>query len=261
MREDEVDGLVRAQVPHEHRAVVARAHDEVFLPVLLHAQHVLSLNPRYVLVAHQRSHRLPLLGVENGYRLARRGHDGVALEPAVVHDGELRVDQELGPGVGALEVEDGDGAFLEADADVSVAEGRETGDAPVEELGPGEVVFDGSGINCRGHSIINRSIKNPNGIFTLCQPKKVAAQKKTGTAKNATGKKKVIQKSGLFENTPRRFGIGGAVQPKRDLTRFVRWPRYILLQRQKRILMRRLKVPPALNQFTKTADANQGTRR
>jgi len=81
--------------------------------------------------------------------------------------------------------------------------------------------------------------------------------KKTGPAKSGTGKKKTIQKSGLFESTPRRFGIGGAVQPKRDLTRFVRWPRYILVQRQKRILMRRLKVPPALNQFTKTVEANQ----
>jgi large subunit ribosomal protein L7Ae len=64
-------------------------------------------------------------------------------------------------------------------------------------------------------------------------------------------------KNKLFENTPRKFGIGGNVQPKRDLTRFVRWPRYILLQRQKRILMKRLKVPPAINQFTKTVDSNQ----
>jgi len=41
------------------------------------------------------------------------------------------------------------------------------------------------------------------------------------------------------------------------LTRFVRWPRYILVQRQKRILLKRLKVPPALNQFTKACDSNQ----
>merc|ERR1739849_65297 len=38
---------------------------------------------------------------------------------------------------------------------------------------------------------------------------------------------------------------------------FVRWPRYILLQRQKRILYQRLRVPPAVNQFTKTLTANQ----
>jgi len=87
-------------------------------------------------------------------------------------------------------------------------------------------------------------------------PKKVATKKKTGASTGA-GKKKTIQKSGLFENAPRKFGVGRAIQPKRDLTRFVRWPRYILVQRQKRILMRRLKVPPTLNQFTKACDSNQ----
>jgi hypothetical protein len=94
--------------------------------------------------------------------------------------------------------------------------------------------------------------------FDLSQPKKVApTTKKTGTSKG--GAKKNVQKSGLFESTPRKFTVGNAVQPKRDLTRFVRWPRYILVQRQKRILMKRLKVPPALNQFTKACDSNQGT--
>jgi len=38
------------------------------------------------------------------------------------------------------------------------------------------------------------------------------------------------------------------------LTRFVKWPKYILLQRQKRVLQKRLKVPPAVNQFTRTVD-------
>lgn len=45
----------------------------------------------------------------------------------------------------------------------------------------------------------------------------------------------------------------------RDLTRFVRWPRYIRLQRQKKILLQRLKVPPSLNQFKNTLDKNQAT--
>jgi len=62
--------------------------------------------------------------------------------------------------------------------------------------------------------------------------------------------------SGLFENTPKNFRIGGAMQPKRDLTRYVRWPRYILLQRQKRVLYQRLRVPPAINQFSHTVSAN-----
>jgi len=33
----------------------------------------------------------------------------------------------------------------------------------------------------------------------------------------------------LFEKRPRNYRIGNSVQHKRDLTRFVRWPRYILL--------------------------------
>lgn len=65
-------------------------------------------------------------------------------------------------------------------------------------------------------------------------------------------------KSPLFEKKARNFRIGGDIQPKRDLTRFVKWPKYIRIQRQKRILLQRLKVPPALNQFSKTIDKNQG---
>jgi len=43
------------------------------------------------------------------------------------------------------------------------------------------------------------------------------------------------------------------------MTRFVRWPKYIRLQRQRRILYARLKVPPAINQFSKTLDKNTAT--
>ena len=38
--------------------------------------------------------------------------------------------------------------------------------------------------------------------------------------------------------------------------RFVKWPKYVRLQRQRRILNQRLKVPPALNRFTKALDRN-----
>ncbi|RYR15224.1 hypothetical protein Ahy_B04g071949 isoform A [Arachis hypogaea] len=62
----------------------------------------------------------------------------------------------------------------------------------------------------------------------------------------------------LFEKRPKQFGIGGALPPKRDLTRFVKWPKTVQIQRKKRILKQRLKVPPALNQFTKTLDKNLG---
>jgi large subunit ribosomal protein L7Ae len=60
-----------------------------------------------------------------------------------------------------------------------------------------------------------------------------------------------------FETRVRKFSIGQDVMPKQDMTRFVKWPRYIKLQRQRRVLYNRLKVPPVLNLFTKTIDKNQ----
>merc|ERR1719382_713301 len=39
--------------------------------------------------------------------------------------------------------------------------------------------------------------------------------------------------------------------------RFVRWPKYIRLQRMKKIMLMRLKVPPAINQFNCAMDKNQ----
>jgi large subunit ribosomal protein L7Ae len=75
--------------------------------------------------------------------------------------------------------------------------------------------------------------------------------------KTTTKAKKDLKYKSLFESTPRSFRIGGAIQPKRDVTRMVRWPQYILLQRQKRILMKRLKVPGVINQFTQTLTADK----
>jgi hypothetical protein len=63
----------------------------------------------------------------------------------------------------------------------------------------------------------------------------------------------------LFEKRPKQFGIGGALPPKKDLHRFVKWPKVVRIQRQRRVLKQRLKVPPALNQFTRTLDKNLGT--
>lgn len=39
----------------------------------------------------------------------------------------------------------------------------------------------------------------------------------------------------------------------------VKWPRYIRIQRQRKILYQRLKVPPSINQFSKTLDKNVAT--
>jgi len=80
--------------------------------------------------------------------------------------------------------------------------------------------------------------------------KKVAAPPPLASKK--TEQKK--QKNPLFEKRPRNFGIGQDIQPTRDLSRFVKWPRYIRVQRQKRVLQERLKVPPPINQFNHTVD-------
>lgn len=44
------------------------------------------------------------------------------------------------------------------------------------------------------------------------------------------------------------------VQPVTDVTRFVKWPRNVRLQRQRRVLYERLKVPPAVAVFRKPLD-------
>lgn len=55
-------------------------------------------------------------------------------------------------------------------------------------------------------------------------------------------------------------GTGQDVRPKTDMTRFVKWPEYVRLQRQKVILSQRLKVPPAIAQFSHTLDKNTATQ-
>jgi large subunit ribosomal protein L7Ae len=57
----------------------------------------------------------------------------------------------------------------------------------------------------------------------------------------------------LFQPNPRIVGIGQARKQKLNLTRFVKWPKYVRLQRQRRVLLNRLKVPPAIAQFSRTA--------
>ncbi|KAJ1076532.1 hypothetical protein K5549_008231 [Capra hircus] len=75
--------------------------------------------------------------------------------------------------------------------------------------------------------------------------------------KKREAKKVVIP---LFEKRPKNFGIGQDIQPKRDLTRFVKWPHYIRLQRQRAILYKQLKVPPAINQFIQALDQHTATQ-
>lgn len=88
--------------------------------------------------------------------------------------------------------------------------------------------------------------------------KKAAATKKKLPPAPLGGAARVekVKKNPLMEKKHRNFRIGGDIQPKRDLTRFVKWPQYIRLQRQKRILLNRIKVPPSIAQFSHTIDKN-----
>jgi len=88
---------------------------------------------------------------------------------------------------------------------------------------------------------------------------------KAAPAPSSAAKKKVSKgskgfkatHSHLFSKNERKAAIGQAVRPKTDLSRFVKWPRYVRIQRQRAILKKRLKVPPAINQFAKALDKNQ----
>jgi len=71
---------------------------------------------------------------------------------------------------------------------------------------------------------------------------------------------KKAPKNPLIEKRPRNFGIGQDIQPRRNLSRMVKWPEYVRLQRQKKILRMRLKVPPAIPQFQQVLDKNTATQ-
>merc|ERR1711970_1390001 len=91
-----------------------------------------------------------------------------------------------------------------------------------------------------------------------------------GTSASATDMVKKVSKANApkvefpknaIEKKPRTFAVGGDVlPPKRDLTRFVRWPKYIRLQRAKMTLLKRIKIPPAINQFAQTFDKRQASQ-
>merc|ERR1711939_1176516 len=74
-------------------------------------------------------------------------------------------------------------------------------------------------------------------------------------------KEKVEFPKNAVEKKPRVFSIGGAIlPPKRNLHRFVKWPKYVRLQRSKMTLLKRIKIPPAINQFSNTFDKRQASQ-
>ena len=92
---------------------------------------------------------------------------------------------------------------------------------------------------------------NFNGkLKVLFQVKKA----KKGTIYTQSQVKKLAEKHPLSVSTPRNFRLGQHIRPRIIKSRFVRWPRYVQIQRKKRILLRRLKVPPAIAQFMTPLD-------
>jgi len=90
--------------------------------------------------------------------------------------------------------------------------------------------------------------KMPKGKATKGKSKVVSAAG-TGKSSGSTGS--------LFKKTERNFRIGSDIQPTKNLTRFVKWPKYVRIQRQKRVLMMRLKVPAPLHIFSQCLDRSQ----
>lgn len=79
-------------------------------------------------------------------------------------------------------------------------------------------------------------------------------KQKKGTIFTQSQIKKLSEKHPLAQPNPKNLRLGNAIRPRIVKSRFVRWPRYVQIQRKKRILMRRLKVPPALAQFFNPLD-------
>ncbi|EIN05397.1 ribosomal protein L4 [Punctularia strigosozonata HHB-11173 SS5] len=105
------------------------------------------------------------------------------------------------------------------------------------------------------------------GLLTSPPKAKAGSGKKPAPAPGGASKSTKQVKNPLFESRPKNFGIGTSslfrwqdIQHKTDLTRFVKWPEYVRLQRQKVILHQRLKVPPSIAQFSHTLDKNTATQ-
>jgi large subunit ribosomal protein L7Ae len=89
------------------------------------------------------------------------------------------------------------------------------------------------------------------------KPKPAAKAAAAPYKKAAAAAKEPVKKAAEpspFQARPKNFGIGQDVPYNRDLSRFMRWPTFVTMQRKKRVLQRRLKVPPAVTQFSKVLD-------
>jgi len=73
--------------------------------------------------------------------------------------------------------------------------------------------------------------------------------------RNKIIKEDIKNKDSLWKSNQKNYSTGNAILPKTSkLGRMLRWPKYICLQRQSRILKQRLKIPPSIAIFENTAD-------
>lgn len=60
----------------------------------------------------------------------------------------------------------------------------------------------------------------------------------------------------LFEKKNKNSKLVHGFQPKKDLSRFVKWPKYIQIQRERKILFQQLKIPLMISRFSRSLDVN-----
>jgi len=122
-------------------------------------------------------------------------------------------------------------------------------------MSPAPATTSGAKKTVKTTTAVSSTKTTTSGKSTLKKGKKKIA---AAPLKSKVEAKKLVNP--LFERRPKNFGIGQDIQPKRDLTRFVKWPLYIRIQRQRSILLKRLKVPPPINQFSQTLDKQTATQ-
>jgi len=90
--------------------------------------------------------------------------------------------------------------------------------------------------------------------MTIVEPKGIEKKKSTAQKGEKKGESFKQRLAAIFQARPKNWTTGVSMPPKRDLTHFVKWPLYVRLARQKRILLNRLKCPPAINMFRHSLD-------
>lgn len=97
---------------------------------------------------------------------------------------------------------------------------------------------------------------------------KATKQAKPAPPAGPSGGVKKTGKGAARPSWRERYQIGVARKPaqlgvrapgKVDLTHFVKWPKYVRIQRSRKILMSRMKVPPVIAQFSRTLDKSAAT--